>query len=129
MRAMTSRTSYGRRMSRWITPYSSFGSYSGSSGSVRAGGVDEIDARQVVLQRDFLRAQMLLNGHRQVRAAVHGRVVRDDEALALPDPPDAGDDARGGRFFIVDPVRGERRELEERRVGIEQRGDALAHEH
>ena len=48
----------------------------------RAAGVDQVDARQPVLQRDLLRAQVLLDGHRVVGAALDRRVVGDDHALA-----------------------------------------------
>ncbi len=46
----------------------------------RAAGVDEVDARQPVLQRDLLRAQVLLDRHRVVGAALDGGVVGDDDA-------------------------------------------------
>jgi hypothetical protein len=42
---------------------------------VRAAGVDEVDARQPVVQRHLLGAQVLLDGHRVVGAALDGRVV------------------------------------------------------
>ena len=42
---------------------------------------------------DLLRAQVLLDRHRVVGAALDGRVVGDDHALAAADPADAGDDA------------------------------------
>ena len=51
-----------------------------------AAGVDEVDARQPVLQRDLLRPQVLLDRHRVVGAALDGRVVGDDHALAPADP-------------------------------------------
>ena len=58
----------------------------------RAAGVDEVEARQPVLLGDLLRAQVLLDREREVRAALHGRVVRDDDALLALDDADAGDD-------------------------------------
>ena len=61
----------------------------GLIGQVRAAGIDQVDARQVVLAGDVLRAQMLLHRHRVVRAALHGRVVADDHAFAARDPADA----------------------------------------
>ena len=79
-----------------------------------AAGVDEVDAREVVLLGDFLRAQMLLDGEREVRAAFDGRVVGDDHALAAFDHADAGDDAGGRRLAVVEIPRGERVQLEER---------------
>ena len=65
-------------------------------GQERAAGVDQVDARQAVVQRDLLGAQVLLDRHRVVRAALDGGVVGDDHALAAGHPADAGDDA-GGR--------------------------------
>ncbi len=59
----------------------------------RAARVDEVDAGQPVLLRDLLRAHVLLDGHRVVGAALHGRVVGDDHHLAPGDAADAGDDA------------------------------------
>ncbi len=50
-----------------------------------AAGVDEVHAGQGVFERHFLRAQVLLHGDREVRAALHRRVVRDDECFAAVD--------------------------------------------
>ena len=92
----------------------------------RAAGVDEIDARQVVLLRDLLRAQMLANGQRVVGAALDGRVVRDDHAVAALDRCDPGHDTGRRRRVAVDAVGGQRAQLEERRRGIGQPVDPLA---
>ena len=62
---------------------------------VGAAGIDEIDARQPVLARDLLRAQMLLHRHRIIGAALDRGVVADDHAFAPGDAADAGDDAGG----------------------------------
>ena len=91
-----------------------------------AAGVDEVDAGEPVLRGDLLRAQVLLHGQREVRAALHGRVVRDDDALAALDRADAGDDPGGGRLAVVAVPGGERAELEERRARVEQPLDPLA---
>ena len=101
----------------------------------RAAGVDEVEARQVVLRRDGLRPQVLLDRHRVVGAALDRRVVGDDDALATRDAPDAGHDA-GGRDGVVVPVgpgsaavhavRRQRRELEERAARVEQPVHAVA---
>jgi hypothetical protein len=61
----------------------------------------------MVLERHFLRAEVLLHGHREVRAALDRGVVGDDQALAPVDPPDTGDDPGRWRFIVVHPVRGE----------------------
>ena len=47
---------------------------------VRAARIHEVDAGQAVLERDLLRAQVLLHRDRVVRAALHRRVVRDHHA-------------------------------------------------
>ena len=74
-----------------------------------AAGVDEIDARQIVPKRDFLRAKMFFHRHRKVRSAFDGGVVGDDEALALLHASDAGHDSGGRRFAVVHLIRRERR--------------------
>ena len=91
-----------------------------------AARVDEVDAGQAVLERDFLRAQVLLDRDRIVRAALDGRVVRDHQEFAAVDAADAGDEARGRRVVAVHAARGERRDLEERAAGVEEGLDALA---
>ena len=95
-------------------------------GQERAAGIHEVNARQPVLQRDFLRAQVLLHRHRIVGAALHRRVVGDDHAFAAGHPADARDDACGGNVAAVHAVRGQRRQLEDRRAGIDQRVDPVA---
>ena len=92
----------------------------------RAARVDEVDAREAVLERDFLRPEVLLDREREVRAALHGRVVRDDDALASLDDADAGNDPCRGRLPLVEIPGGERVQLEERRAGIDEPVDPLA---
>ena len=84
---------------------------------------DEVDARQGVLQGDLLGAEVLLHRHRVVGAALHRRVVGDDHALGAGDPADAGDDAGARHLAAVHAVRGELRELKERRADVEQPAD------
>jgi hypothetical protein len=95
-------------------------------GKVAAARVDEVDARQPVLRRDLLGAQMLLNRHRIVGAALDGGVVRDDHALAPRDAPDTADDRCAVHVAAVHAPGGELADLEERRAGIEQAAHALA---
>ncbi len=94
---------------------------------VGAAGIDQVDARQAVLEGDLLCAQVLLDGQREVRAALDRGVVGDDHALAAVHRADAGDDARAGRLVLVHAEGRQRRELEPRGVGVEQEVDALAH--
>ena len=93
---------------------------------VCAAGVDEVDARQSVLPRYLLCAQMLLHRHREVGAALHGRVVADDHDVATVDEPDPGDHARGRRDAVVQSVRRQRRHFQERAAEVQQAPDALA---
>ena len=94
-------------------------------GQERAARVDEVEARQAVLRCDLLRAQVLLHREREVRAALDGRVVRDDHALAPLDDADAGDDPGARRVAVVEIPGGERVQLEERRAGIDEPVDPL----
>ena len=91
----------------------------------RAARVDEIDAREPVLLRHLLRAQVLLHREREVRAALDGRVVRDDHALAALDDADARDDARARRAVVVHLPGGERVQLEEGGAGVDEPVDPL----
>jgi len=94
----------------------------------RAARVHQIHARQPVLQRDLLRAQVLLDRDGVVCAALYCGIVGDDHALASGDRADAGDDAGRRRFAVVHLPRGQRREFEERRVGVNQTINAVADE-
>ena len=91
-----------------------------------AAALDQIDAGQLVLAGDLLRPQVLLHGERIVGPALHGRVVGDDHAGAARHQADAGDESRARQIVVVNALRRERRELEKRRPGIEQRIDPLA---
>ena len=75
---------------------------------------------------DLLRAQVLLDREREVGAALHGRVVRDDHALAALDDADPGDDPGRRRLAVVDVPRGERVQLEEGRARVDEPVDPLA---
>ena len=94
-----------------------------------AAGIDHVDAGQIVLPRDILRAQMLLHRHRVIGAALDGGVVGDDDAFAARDAPDAGDDAGGMDVAAIEAVGGQRRQFEKRGAGIDQQVDALARQH
>ena len=61
----------------------------GLQGEEGAARVDEVDARQVVLARHLLRAQVLLHGEREVGPALHRRVVGHEHALPPLDDADA----------------------------------------
>ena len=98
----------------------------GLEGQERPARVHEVQARQVVLRGDLLRAKVLLHRQGEVRAAFDGRVVRDDHALAALDDADARDHARARGLSPRTCPCGERAQFEERRVGIDQPLDPLA---
>jgi len=68
---------------------------------VGAARIDQIDARQAVLLGNLLRAEMLLDRHRIVSAALHRGVVADDHRLAARHAADAGDHSRTGHLSAV----------------------------
>ena len=74
----------------------------------RAARVDEVDAGQAILRGDLLSAEVLLDRHRVVAAALHGRVVGDDHDLAAGRAADSRDDPGAGRFVAVHALGGER---------------------
>ncbi len=71
---------------------------------------------------------MLLHGEGIVGAALDRGIVGDDQALAPADAPNAGDQTRAGRVVVVHTVRRQGAELQERRAGIEEPVNAVAHE-
>ena len=102
------------------------GKHFGLVRQVGAAGIDQIDARQPVLARDLLRAQMLLHRHREIGAALDGGVVAHHHAFAALDAADAGDQAGAVNGVVIHAVGGERRQFEERRAGIDQVHHAVA---
>ncbi len=94
-----------------------------------AARVDEVDARQPVLLGDLLGAQVLLDRHREVGAALDRGVVGDDHALLALDDADPGDDSRAGRLTLVELPGCERAELEEGGAGVDEPVDPLARGH
>ena len=62
----------------------------------------------MVVAGDFLRPQVLLDGHREIGAAFHRRVVGDDQTFALAHAADSGHQSGGGRLIVVHFVRRKR---------------------
>ncbi|MNQ61240.1 hypothetical protein D3C85_755520 [compost metagenome] len=93
---------------------------------VGAARIHQVDAGQMVLRGDLLRAQMLLDRHRVVRAALDGGVVADDDAFGARHAADAGDDARAGRIAVVHIVCRHGRQFQERGARIDQVFNAVA---
>ena len=92
----------------------------------RPAAVDEVDARQPVLERDLLGPEVLLDRDRVVRAALDRGVVGDDHAGRPLDPADPGDDPGARRLVVVHAPGGERAQLEEGRPRVEEPVDPLA---
>ena len=94
---------------------------------VRATAVDEVDAGQMILLRDLLRPQVLLDRDGVVGATLHCRVVRHTDPRHH-----TATVATLVHFLFLIPVKvpaGELRELEETRARIHQLLDALARQH
>ena len=87
--------------------------------------VDEVDARQPVLHRDFLRAEVLLHRQRIISPALHRRIVAHDHAFAARDAADAGDQARAMNIAFIHTIGNQLADLKERRAGIEQPFDTV----
>ena len=94
----------------------------------RAAGIDQIDARQAIVARDLLRPQVLLHRDGIIGATLDCGVVGDDHAIAPAHLADAGDDAGRCDVAAIHVVRRQRRQLQERAAGIEQRRDAVTHQ-
>ena len=81
-------------------------------GEERATGVNEVDARQVVLVGDGLRPNVFLDRHGVVGAALDRGVVRNEQALTAVHHADAGDDPGRVGSPVVEFVGGQRREFQ-----------------
>ena len=92
----------------------------------RPARIDEIEAGQPVVAGDLLRPQVLLDGHREIGAALDRRVIGDDDAFAAHDPPDAGDNPGRRHLAVIHAEGGELRKLKKRRPRVEQCPHPLA---
>jgi hypothetical protein len=93
---------------------------------VGATGIHQVDAGQTVFAGDLLGAQVLLDGEREIGAALHGRVVGDDHALPPGHAADPGDDPGRRDLAAVQSVGGQLGQLEEGRALVEQRAHPFA---
>jgi hypothetical protein len=97
---------------------------------VGARALDQLHVGQLALQRDFLRPDRLLDAHRMRGAALDAGIVGRDHAARARNHADADDRTAAVDVLLavvlVHAEAAERRELEERRVAIEQQIDALA---
>ena len=97
----------------------------GLEGEEGAAAVDEVDARQAVLEGDLLGPEVLLDGQRVVRPALDRRVVGDDDDARPLDAADPGDDPGRWGLVVVEAVGRERAQLEEWRPWIDEPVDPL----
>ena len=93
---------------------------------VGAAGFDEVDQWQAVLTRDVHRAEYLLEAVGVHRPTADGRVVGYQHALHATDDADSRHDAAADDE--IGPVGDQWRQLEERRVTVDQELDPLAGE-
>ena len=94
-----------------------------------ARAVAQVHDRQPVLDRDVEGPDNLFHRQRIPGAALHAGVVGVDDDFPPVDDADAADDAGTGNLPAIFGIGGKRRQFEERRAGIEQQFDAVAHEH
>ena len=92
---------------------------------VGAAAVDQVDARQPILERDLLGPEVLLDCDREVRPALDRGVVGHDHAGRALDPGDPGDDPRARRLVVVHAAGGQWAELEEGGARVDQPVDPL----
>ena len=98
-------------------------------GKVRATGIHQIDARQMVFSRDFLCTKMFLHGHRIIGAALDGRVIGKNHNITARDTPHTGNRAAGRHITAVQPVRRKKSNFQKRRSWIEKRLNAIPRKH
>src|ERR1700730_18575441 len=80
----------------------------------------------MVLDRNLLSSEMLLDGDRVIRAALDRSVVSDDQDLAAGNTPDARDDSRAWRLAVIHFEGRQRRELEKGGARVDELADPLA---
>ena len=96
---------------------------------VGASAFDQLHVRQLVLQRQFLHPQRLVQAVRLQRAGIDAGIVGADHAADAGDEPDAGNQPAAGNALVgvghIEPVARKRGELDEGRAGIEHQRHAL----
>ena len=99
----------------------------GLARQVGSSGLHQEQEREAVLLRHVHGTEELADGGRARRPAADGGVVGDDEALGVRHLGQRNHHAAADRVAGLQP--GQRAELEHRRAGIDERLEALAHEH
>ena len=88
-------------------------------------GIDQIQAGQSILGRNFLRSQMLFDGQRIIAAALHRRVVADDDTGAARNLTDPGNHPRCRNILAVHIVRGNLGDFQKGAARVKQPFDPL----
>ena len=94
-------------------------------GQVCTARVDKVNARQMVFERDLLGPQMLLHRDGEVGAALHRRVVADNQAFPAFNPADAGDNSGGRRLVAIHAMGGQRADLQKGTARVQQALDPV----
>ena len=96
-------------------------------GQIGTAGIDQVDAGEVVLTGNVLGAQVFFDADRVIGAALHRRVVGNNDALDSINASDAGDDACPGHIvFAIHVVGGKLGKLKKGRTWIDQQIDTLS---
>ncbi len=97
---------------------------------IGAGALDQLHIGQLVLQRELLHPQRLVETVGLQRARIDAGVIGVDHAADAGDEADPGNQSAAGHALVrirhIEHVAGERRQFEEWRAGIEHQRDALA---
>jgi len=88
--------------------------------------VDQVQAGQVILQRDLLGAQVLLHRHRVIGAAFDRGIVGYDQTFHTRDAANPGNHPGTRRGIVIQAMGGQGRDFQERAAGIQQCPNALA---
>ena len=87
---------------------------------VRTAAIDQINARQMVLLGDFLRAKVFLHRHREIGTTFHRGVIADDHAGASGYLTNARDHTCTGGLVIIHAIGRQRADLQKGRARINQ---------
>src|SRR5215204_1844656 len=82
----------------------------------------------MILRSDLLGTQMFLDRHWEVRPALDGGIIGDNEHFAIGNATNASDNARTWTLIVVKVSCRQRREFQERRARVEQTFDPFTDE-
>ena len=97
---------------------------------IGASAFDQLHVRQLVLQRQFLHPQRLVEAEGLQRAGINAGIIGADHAADAGDEADPGDQPAAGNALVgvgnIELVARQRGELDEGRAGIEHQRHPLA---